>query len=64
MIEANKVRAKSRAPNIITLFPEYLVITPPTRNLENNDEAPRIPMSVPISLSFEPNLTRKIGRVG
>jgi len=48
----------------MTPFAEYLVKTPPTRNLEANDEALRIPMSVPISLSFEPDFARKIGMVG
>jgi hypothetical protein len=58
------VKAKSKAPDIMTPFAEYLVKTPPTRNLEANDEALRIPMSVPISLSFEPDFARKIGMVG
>ena len=63
-IEARKVRTNSSAPNIITLFSEYLVKAPPTRNLEINDDTPKIPTSTPISLSFEPNLLRKIGKVG
>ena len=63
-IKARKLRAKSIAPNIITLFSEYLVKAPPTRNLEISDDTPKIPTSTPISLSLEPNLVRKIEKVG
>ena len=36
-MEARKVSANNRAPNIITLFSEYFVRTPPTKNLEIKD---------------------------
>jgi hypothetical protein len=57
-MEERKVRAKRRAPNIITVFSEYLRRAVPTRSLAASDEAPKIPMSTPISLTLEPNFAK------
>jgi hypothetical protein len=63
-MEARKVTAKSRAPKIITLFSEYLIRMLPTISLKISDQPPKIPTRTPISLSSEPDLAKKIGRVG
>jgi hypothetical protein len=58
MMHARKLKAKSAAANIMTLFSEYLVKAPPATSLEINDEALKIPTSTPISLSSDPNPAR------
>jgi hypothetical protein len=58
------VAANRRAPDIMTLFSEHLRRMLPTTSLAPSDEAPKIPMRMPISLSLEPNLSKKMGRVG
>lgn len=61
---ARKVAADSKAPKIIMLFFEYFSSALPTRNRQTSDEAAKTPMSTPISVSLDPSLTKKMGRVG
>jgi hypothetical protein len=56
--------ADPKAPIIMTLFARYLSKAPPTKSLEAKDATARIPISTPISLSFEPDFVRYMGRVG
>ena len=57
-MKARKVRAKSKAPNIITLFSEYFRRAPPAMSLENKADTPRMPTSTPISLMLDPKFAR------
>ncbi len=54
----------ARAPTIITLFARYFRRAPPTKTLDTKAATAKIPISIPISLSVEPNLERYRGRVG
>jgi hypothetical protein len=54
MMEARKVMPNMIVLVITTPFSEYLETAPPTKNLKIKDVAPKVPISMPISLSSEP----------
>jgi hypothetical protein len=57
-IDARKVTTDNKAPKIITVFSRYLERAVPTNSLEISAATANIPTSMPISLSFEPDLAR------
>jgi hypothetical protein len=59
-----EVKAKMRAPVTIKVFSGIFKRALPTKGLRTNEETPRIPIRIPISISEDPNLERYIGRVG
>jgi hypothetical protein len=59
-----EVRAKRMAPAIINFFSGIFERALPTMGLRTNEEIPKAPIRIPISISVDPNLERYIGRVG
>jgi hypothetical protein len=51
-------------PAIIKFLSEILKRALPTKGLMTNDETLKTPIKTPISASADPDLERKIGRVG
>jgi hypothetical protein len=52
------------APETINFSSGILERVLPTTGLRTNEEMPKAPMRIPISISVDPNLERYIGRVG
>ena len=58
------MEAQRRAPEIIKVFSGIFRRAFPTKGLKTNEEKKKTPMRIPISVSVDPDLERKIGRVG
>jgi len=59
-----EVERNRRLPAIIKFLSEILKRALPTKGLRINDETLKTPIKTPISTSADPDLDRKMGRVG